>query len=131
MSRRNLAALPVVALALIALIPIGRWERTRHVERQVDGMRHVATAIGPLDSPSLAGYRRLPSFDCLTYKRGNDPFALELCFLDDGRIVEAIDRRSGEPKIWSLRDDSRRATLRANRAEVDRLLRRMDAPPAP
>jgi hypothetical protein len=94
-------------------------------------MRQVAAAIGPLDSPSLAGYRRLPSFDCLTYKRGDDPFALELCFLDDGRIVEAIDRRSGDPKIWSLRDDSQRATLRADRAEVDRLLRRMDAPPAP
>ena len=132
MSRRRLAILVGSAvLILAALIPIGRAERTHHVDRQNDGMRRVRSAVGPLDSPTLAGYRRLPGFDCLTYRRGKDPFALELCFLDDGRIVEAIDRRSGDPKIWSLRDDSTRATLRVHRGEVDRMLRRMNAPPAP
>ena len=36
------------ALALLALIPIGRWERDRHVERQLEGMRRVRAVIGPL-----------------------------------------------------------------------------------
>jgi hypothetical protein len=132
MSRRRLVlGAAAVVVLLFALVPVGRWERTRHVDRQLSGMRRVVAAVGPLDSPSLAGYRRLRTFDCLTYRRDLDPFALELCFLDDGRIVEAIDRRSGDPKIWSLRDDSTRANIRADRGEVDMLLRKMGAPPAP
>jgi hypothetical protein len=40
-------------------------------------------------------------------------------------VVEAFDRRAEEPKIWSLRDDPTRSTLRVDRNEVDRLLDRM------
>jgi hypothetical protein len=61
--------------------------------------------IGPLDSSSLSGFRVFPSFDCLTYKRGANVFALELCVDHAGRVVEAIDRRSFDRRIWSLRFD--------------------------
>ena len=131
MTRRPLVLAGAAAVVLLALVPVGRWERDRHVDRQLGGIRDVVAAIGPLDSPSLSGYRRLRGFDCLTYRRGAKPFALELCFLDDGSIVEAIDRRGDEPVVWSLRDDSKRASVQVERSTIDRLLRRMDAPPAP
>jgi len=41
--------------------------------------------------------------------------------------VEAIDRRSGTPRIASLREDPGAATVRVDRGEVDRLLRAFGA----
>lgn len=128
MSRRRLAlATLVVGVVLAALVPVGRWEAARRADEQIRGMRTVRAVIGRLDSPSLSGYRRLSLFDCLTYRRGRNPFALELCFDREGRLIEAIDRRSGDPRIWSLRDDPTRSTLHAERAEIERLLARMGA----
>lgn len=92
-------------------------------------MRTVVAAVGPLDNPSLSAFRYLSNFQCLVYRRGADPVALELCVDARGRLVEAIDRRSRERKIWSLRDDPTRSTILLDRAEVDRLLVRMGVPP--
>lgn len=89
-------------------------------------MRKVLAAVGPLDQPSLDAFRHLGAFDCLIYKRGRNPFGLELCVDHHARLVEAIDRRKGQPKIWSLRDDPSRSTIRVNYAEVKRLLLRME-----
>ena len=117
----------VVAVALAALVAVGRVERSHEATREVDGFRIVERLIGPLDSPTLSGYRVLPGFDCLTYRRGGNVFALELCVDRAGRVVEAIDRRSFKRRIWSLTFDPSRSTERVNRAEVDRLLRKMGA----
>ena len=117
----------VVAVALAALVAVGRFERSHEATREVHGFRIVERLIGPLDSPTLSGYRVLPGFDCLTYRRGGNVFALELCVDRAGRVVEAIDRRSFERRIWSLTFDPSRSTERVNRAEVDRLLRKMGA----
>ncbi len=125
MSRRALVAALAALVLLLALIPVGRWERGRRAEEQVRGMRSVLAAVGPLDQPSLDAFRYLFNFQCLIYKRGLNPFALELCVDFQGRLVEAIDRRSGDPRIWSLRDDPTRSTIRLDRREVERLLRRV------
>lgn len=117
----------VVAVALAALVAVGRFERSHEATREVHGFRIVERLIGPLDSPTLSGYRVLPGFDCLTYRRGGNVFALELCVDRAGRVVEAIDRRSFKRRIWSLTFDPSRSTERVNRAEVDRLLRKMGA----
>ena len=117
----------VVAVAVAALVAVGRFERSHEATREVHGFRIVERLIGPLDSPTLSGYRVLPGFDCLTYRRGGNVFALELCVDRAGRVVEAIDRRSFERRIWSLTFDPSRSTERVNRAEVDRLLRKMGA----
>jgi len=124
--RRSLVAMLLVAVA-VALVGIGRWERTHEARREVNGFHVVQQLIGPLDSPSLSGFRVFPTFDCLTYRRGENPFALELCVDRSGRVVEAIDRRSFERRIWSLRFDPSSSTDRVDRAEVDRLLRKMGA----
>jgi hypothetical protein len=78
---------------------------------------------------SLDRYRLLPEFSCLLYGRHGNPFALELCIDAEGRVVEAIDRRSGSPRIASLREDPSAATVRVDRPEVDRLIRKLEASP--
>ena len=130
MSPRRAAALGAVALVcLLVLIPIGRWERTRHARDEIRGMRRVLAAVRPLDNPTLDAYRvGLVRFDCLLYGRGSNPYALELCIDPKGRLVETIDRRWGTPRIWSLREDPTRSTIRINHDHVDRLLRKLGVP---
>jgi hypothetical protein len=124
-SRRTLAAVLAAVVALALLVPVGRWERSHRAAEQIRGMRAVLAEVGPLDSPSLDAFRRLVGFDCLLYERGQNPFALEVCVDHEARVIETIDRRGDEPRIWSLRDDRTRSTLRVDRTEVDRLLARM------
>lgn len=118
------AALGVVVLGL--LVPVGRWERARAARGEVAGMRRTLALVGRLESPSLSGYRVLPGFDCLTYRRGGNPFALELCFDPSGRLIETIDRRTARRRISSLRADPTRSTVRVDPTRVERLLRRME-----
>lgn len=128
--RRGVAIAIACVLGAAVLVGIGRWERTNRADEELAGMRRVQAAVGPLDNPTLSAFRYLGSFQCLLYKRDGNEVALELCFKEDGRLLEAIDRRGdGDPKIYSLRDDPAKATIRADRAEVDRLLIRMGVPP--
>lgn len=121
------AASAIAILVAVALVAVGRLERSHQARREMNGFRIVQHLVGPLDSPSLSGFRVLPSVDCLTYRRGGNVFALELCVDKAGRIVEAIDRRSFDRRIWSLKFDPSASTVRVDRAEVDRLLRKMGA----
>lgn len=120
-----LAAVGLVVLGL--LVPVGRWERARAAGNENAGMRRTLALIGPLDERSLSGYRVLPGFDCLTYRRGTNPLALEVCFDREGRVVETIDRRTATRHIASLREDPSRSRVRIDVAEADRLLRKMEA----
>jgi hypothetical protein len=117
----------IAIVIAVALVAVGRFERSHQAQREMNGFRIVQRLVGPLDSPSLSGFRVLPSVDCLTYRRGGNVFALELCVDRAGRVVEAIDRRSVDRRIWSLKFDPSVSTVRVDRAEVDRLLRRMGA----
>jgi hypothetical protein len=127
---RGLALAALVAVALLVLVAIGRWERSNRADEQNRKMRAIVAEIGPLDSSSLSAFRYLPAsnFDCLLYRRGRNPFALELCADRDGRVIETIDRRGDDPEIASLRDDRFRSTVRVDRDEVNRLLARMIQP---
>lgn len=118
----------LVAVVLAALVGIGRWEGSRAAVAQVRGMERVRALIRPLDSPTLSGYRVQPGFDCLVYRRGSNPYALELCVDPQGRVVETIDRRRFHRVISDLHYEPSASTLRVDRAEVDRLLRKMGAP---
>jgi hypothetical protein len=116
----------VVALVLVL---VGRLERRHHADAQNHRIANVLAAIGALDGPTLDAYRVRSDFDCLLYKRGKNPYALEVCVDAAGRVVEAIDRRFGQPRIGSLREETSLATHRVSRNEVERLLRTMDASP--
>ena len=122
-----LAIVLAVLLVLGGLVLVGRSEGRRHAREENRGIAQIRALVGPLDSPSLDRYRLLPYFSCLLYKRQDNPFALELCIDAEGRVVEAIDRRdTRKPRIYSLREDRAAATVRVDRAEVDRLLRRLE-----
>jgi hypothetical protein len=124
--RLSLGAAAIVVFLAI-LVAIGRWEGHRHADSENRGIARIRRAVGPIDSRSLSAFRLLPSFSCLLYTRGGDRFALELCVDGQGRVVEAIDRRSGTPHISSLREDPSAATVRVNRPEVDRLIAKLQA----
>jgi hypothetical protein len=125
--RLLVAAALVVVAALVGAALVGRWEKSRWVHAQVHGQERVVRLVGPLDQRSLYGFRVLPQFDCLVYRRGAELLALELCVDRRGKVVEAIDRRGGARRYYDLESDPGAATVQLDRAEVDRLLRRMGA----
>ncbi len=124
MRRRSAIVLAAALVVAALLLGLGRLERSRHAEEQNDGIARVRATVGPLGS-SLSGFRFLARFQCLVYSRGENRFALELCVDRSGRIVEAIDRRSGGTEYWSLREDPELADVRVDRAEVERHIVRM------
>ncbi len=128
--RRSERAAVVVAVAIASLallVVVGRWEGRRHAHKENVKILRIREAVGRLDRPRPTGFRILNPFTCLTYGRGANKYALELCIDGAGRVVEAIDRRSGTPRIASLREDPGAATVRVDRGEVDRLLRSFGA----
>ena len=128
---RRPVALAVVAGAiavLVVLVVVGRHEGSRHARQENRKIAEIRRLVGPLDQPSLDAFRLLPQFSCLLYKRHGNRFALELCVDGQGRVVEAIDRQGRTPRIASLREAPQDATVRVDRAEVDRLLRKLGAP---
>jgi O-antigen ligase len=123
-------SLVAASLAVVVLLVAGVLERRHRAADQSRAMAAVVAEIGRLDAPQLDQYRYL-SFDmqCLLYRRGRDPFALEACVDPDGRVIETIDRRTApKPRIHSLRDDPTRSTTRVDRVEVTRLLREYGLP---
>jgi hypothetical protein len=126
-----LLALAALAVVLLALIPIGRWEAHRHARHELAGIRTVLAAIGPYDQPALDAYRKgvgNPGLDCLIYRRGSNRFALEFCFDAAGRVVEGYDRRGTSPKIWSVREVPASSDIRIDKPELEALIVRLQQP---
>jgi hypothetical protein len=120
-----------VAAVVLALIPLGRWEDRRHVNHELHGIRRVLAAIGPLDRARPDAYRKnvaLPPIDCLLYRRGSNPYALEFCFDAAGRVVEGYDRRGTSPKIWSIREEPSKSTIHVDRPRLEALIARLMRP---
>lgn len=130
MRGRWLVAGTLAIVLLVALIPIGRWERNRHARHELAGIRSVLTEIGPFDQRSPDAYRVgvSPGMDCLLYKRGTNPFALEFCFDGEGRVIEAIDRRGDSPRIWSVREDPSASSILVDRARLVALIEQLKQP---
>jgi len=127
--RRAVAVGAVVLAAAAALVVVARWERSHWIDQQNETIASIRAAVGPLDGPTLAGYRETPQFRCLSWRRGPRPYALELCFDPSGRVIEALDRRA-EPKLvyGSLRSEPAAATTRLDPRLASRLLARLEAP---
>jgi hypothetical protein len=129
-SRTLAVAAGASLLVFAALAAIGLVERTHRGHVQSNAMRAVVAEVGPLDAPELDSYRYFsPTVQCLLYRRGGDPFALELCVDAEGRVIETIDRRTApKPRIHSLRDDPTRSSVRVDRAEVTQLMHSFGIP---
>ncbi|HEY3962171.1 MAG TPA: hypothetical protein VGL84_06560 [Gaiellaceae bacterium] len=130
--KRGRIGLAVAIVVLIALIPLGRWEGHRHARHEVAGIRTVMAAIGPIDQADA--YRTAidtgvtSGLDCLAYKRGSNPFALEFCFTLSGRVVEGYDRRGTSPKIWSIREDPGASSIQLDPKKLLALVHRLQQP---
>ena len=111
--RRALTLGGVAVVVILVAVPVGRWEERRANAAQARGATALLAAIGdPIASPLRDAHRLSWSADCLLYRNGEDPFAMELCFDAQGRLVEAIDRRSGSSRIWSFRPEPAASPLR-------------------
>jgi hypothetical protein len=108
----QLRILVVAAGAALALIALGRYESASASRAQVHGMQRVFALVGPHWATTPTAYRLSFAFDCLLYRVGSNPYALELCFDAGGRVVEAIDRRGTSPRFYTLRYDPGASTLR-------------------
>ena len=126
--RAELAGIAVLVVgALVVLAVVGRWEKHRWVDAQVRGQERIVKLVGPLDQRQLVGFRVLPQFDCLVYRRGAELLALELCVDGRGKLIEAIDRRGGARHYYDLESDPGATTVQLDRSEIDRLLKKMEA----
>ena len=125
--RRVVVALALVIAAAAGVALVGRSEKSSWVDAQVRGQERIVRLVGPLDQRSLIGFRVLPQFDCLVYRRGAELLALELCVDRRGKLIEAIDRRGGARRYYDLESDPGAARIGLDRAEIDRLLRKMGA----
>jgi hypothetical protein len=125
--RRVSVLVGATVVILAALVAVGWWERSRQIDDQAAGMRRIVGLIGPLDNPTLAGFRTLPAFDCLTYRRDGNPLALEICVDSAGRVVQAIDRRTVHRRFWTLQFEPSASPVRASWHEVRRLVTKMEA----
>jgi hypothetical protein len=112
MTRRHALLVVFCPVAVVVVVAAGRSERTSAAEAQMNGMKHILALVGPKWATTASAYRLTPFYDCLLYKVGPDPYALEVCFDASGRIVQTFDRRGGGSKLWSLRFDPSESTLR-------------------
>jgi hypothetical protein len=122
MSLRAWVTVVGVAVIAAALVGAGRWEGRRAADSQNAAMRRILAATGSLDSTRLYGFREGPPA-CFAYRVGTNPFALQLCFDSEGRLVETVDRRGDVPVYSSLMYEDKLATTRVAPAEISRLLR--------
>ena len=121
--RRLALAAAAALVALLVLLAVGRWERGRHADEENAGIARLYSDVGDLDNARLEGFRFLEQFQCLIY----GDYDIELCVDWDGNVVEAIDRRCGEVRIWSLREDPERARVRVDRRRFERVIETMCA----
>lgn len=102
--RRWLPLAGIVVIASIALIVVGRQERSSEEAYQLEGIANVRTLIGTrIDQP--ADYRYGSGLWCLIYPKGGRVFALELCVNGSGSLVEAVDRRGSVSRFYSVVDE--------------------------
>jgi hypothetical protein len=123
--RRGARSAGFVLLVLLFLVIVGRWDANRDVQNQ----RARITELYRLarEHPIPDGWRIAPPYRCLFYRNATDPFAFEFCFDPLGRLVEAIDRRAGDPEVASLRSQWSKASIRVDSAALDSVLRQMRA----
>jgi hypothetical protein len=107
MSPRRVAVAAGALAVLACLVAVGRMERARAVDRETAGMETLLREVGPNLSPNrIYAYRRTPTLGCLLYATSpKERLAIELCFEPSGRLVEAIDRRGGELRPFTLRSE--------------------------
>jgi hypothetical protein len=124
-TRKRALLLAGPAVAVAAAIVVGRSEGNREIRSERAGIARIFAEAAARPIPD--GWRIASPFRCLLYRQGSEPFAFELCFDPRGRLVEAIDRRSGLPVTSTLRWEPGAATIAVDSAKLDEVLKEMGA----
>ena len=128
MSSRTVTRVAVGLVVVAALVPLGRWEAARSQRVRNDGIARVRADIGSeLVNRQLSGYRIARPVDCLLYRWRSILYRWELCYASDGRLIEAIDRRSEPARVWSLREQPAAARMRVPASQLYRIFRSVGA----
>jgi hypothetical protein len=125
--RRLALTVIVTSLVAVGLTTLGNVERDHAADRQIRGLAAVRREV---DSAPVApsAFRLTPTLYCLLYRRGANPFALELCYDRSGRLEQAIDRRNFvSPTFWDMEYDPARAPREISPRKLSNELRRMGA----
>ncbi len=118
-------AVAICAAVAVALVLAGRWQAGRDIDAQLRGIDGSFRAAARRPVPEA--WRLTGELRCLLYPSGPTVMAYELCFDPDGRLVEAVDRRDGGRRIYSLRFEPGKADIRVDSGALDRVLTEMDA----
>jgi len=103
---------------VVAAVAYGRSEGERAVDVQQRGLLAVRAAVGArLVHPTQSVYDPGSGLQCLVYRVGRRPSALELCFDSAGGLIEAVDRR-GKERISTVRWSRSDAPLHIPPSEV-------------
>ena len=86
-------------------------------------MEALVAVVGDVERSAPTSFRPEPNLDCLLYRVGANPFAIQLCFDARGYLVEAVDRRSAPARYWSVVTPPGEARTRVDRKAIDRLIR--------
>jgi hypothetical protein len=125
--RRLVVTIIVISLVASALATLGSVEGDHAADRQIRGMAAVQREVDSTPAPPSA-FRITPTLYCLLYRRGANPFALELCYDRTGRLEQTIDRRNFvSPTFWDLEYDPARAHHEISPRKLAEELRRMGA----
>jgi hypothetical protein len=99
----------VAAGVAVGLLGLGRWQRQQFVRSEGS---HLLAVWHNVSAGKATFFRIAAPIDCLGRGVGHVPFALEACFDEEGRLVQAMDRRvPTQTKRWSLEFDSKSAPL--------------------
>jgi hypothetical protein len=116
-----------VAVVCFGLVLVGRSEAGRETRHENDQMRKTLAMVSPNLGERLSYYRPTPWFGCFIYGFGSlDPFGVEICVDDQGRVIETIDRRRGAEHIASLRYEPSAARVHLDVRRLLGLLHRRD-----
>jgi hypothetical protein len=119
--RRAVVAAAGVLVVALALVAVGRRERTSERNWNLDGIRAVRLLVGARINHPLS-YRVPTGLWCFIYGSSGRPFGLELCVDRYGRLVEAVDRRGSVPRFYSVVSEPGAARQRLPPSTVNRLL---------
>ena len=127
MSTKRVGAVVLVAAVAVILIAVGRSESATDVNATNARIRATFDLVSGDLAARLNAYRPTPMFGCFLYRFGaRNPYGVEICVDERGKVVETIDRRNGAEHISSLRYEPSKAATHVDISKLVTILHRRD-----
>jgi hypothetical protein len=127
MTRRHLALIVSAVVVASILVLVGRSESNTDVHATNSRIARIFGLVGGDLDARLNAYRPTPKFGCFLYRFGrSNPYGIEICVDEAGRVVETIDRRNGAEHIASLRYEPSESTVHVDVTRLVAILHHRD-----